>query len=68
MKNHELIAFGVGDLVVYASEININTLKVIGCYQSDDHYWLEGGQLVYVGQIRLATTSEIAANKRKDLK
>ena len=29
MKNHELIAFGVGDLVVYASEININTLKVV---------------------------------------
>ena len=56
--------FAVGDVVVYVSAINISTLEVVECYQPDNHYWLEGGQLIYVDQIRTATTAELKAHCR----
>lgn len=56
--------YEIGDVVVYADGINIESLETIEAYQPDDHYWLEGGQLVHASHIRLATTAELKARRR----
>lgn len=55
-----------GDVVVYMNHIKINHLQSVEAYKPNDHYWLDGGQLVKETEIRSATLAELFHKRRLD--
>ncbi|AXQ24107.1 hypothetical protein BEN71_11185 [Acinetobacter wuhouensis] len=53
-----------GDVVAYMNHIEFDDLEVVEAYQPNDHYWLEGGQIVHESWIRSATVAELDAKRR----
>lgn len=56
--------FLIGDVVVLKNPNSDPQLLTISAFQPSQYYWIEGGELVHLDDVRTATTAELQAKRR----